>query len=155
MQKTKKRTTSSDETLAYFELNSKKDRNIYFNTIDEKEFTIEIENQDNQPLSISKIQVFQKPIVIVSKLKANEKYDVIIDSTYSKPTYDLENFIAETVANFPEVSISNFNKLNAEKAIQAEKTFWETKLFMWICIIIGGGVVAYFAFGLLKDMKNE
>ena len=155
MQKTKKRTTSYDETLAYFELNSKKDRNIYFNTIDEKEFTIEIENQDNQPLSISKIQVFQKPIVIVSKLNANEKYDVIIDSTYSKPTYDLENFIAETVANFPEVSISNFNKLNAEKAIQAEKTFWETKLFMWICIIIGGGVVAYFAFGLLKDMKNE
>ena len=155
MQKTKKRTTSYDETLAYFELNSKKDRNIYFNTIDEKEFTIEIENQDNQPLSISKIQVFQKPIVIVSKLNANEKYDVLIDSTYSKPTYDLENFIAETVANFPEVSISNFNKLNAEKAIQAEKTFWETKLFMWICIIIGGGVVAYFAFGLLKDMKNE
>lgn len=155
MQKTKKRTTSYDETLAYFELNSKKDRNIYFNTIDEKEFTIEIENQDNQPLSISKIQVFQKPIVIVSKLNANEKYDVIIDSSYSKPTYDLENFIGETVLNFPEVSISNFNKLDAEKAIQVEKPFWETKLFMWICIIIGGGVVASFAFGLLKDMKNE
>jgi hypothetical protein len=37
----------------------------------------------------------------------------------------------------------------------AEKPFWQTQIFMWICIIAGGAMVGYFAFGLLKDMKND
>jgi hypothetical protein len=26
---------------------------------------------------------------------------------------------------------------------------------MWICIILGAIIVVYFAFGILKDIKNE
>ena len=153
--RTKKRVSYYDENIASFELNSKKDRTIYFNTIEEKEFAIEIENLDNQPLDIKNVQVLQKPIVIVSNLNKGEKYTLAIDTTYSKPSYDLENFVAATVVNLPEVRIENFKKLDAENSVQAEKSFWQTKLFMWICIILGGAIVAYFAFGLLNDMKEE
>ena len=68
------------------------DSKIRVSNLNEKEFTIEIENMDNQPLEIQNIQLFQNPITIVSRLKANEKYEVVIDSTYSKPIYDLVNF---------------------------------------------------------------
>lgn len=152
--RTKKRTNSYEEEVVSFNLNSKKDRTIYFSTINENEFTIEIENQDNQPLNIKGIQVLQKPLVIVSKLNKDEKYSLVIDTTYSKPSYDLESFVAGTVVNLPEVTIMNFTKLNKQNTLQAEKSFWQTKLFMWLCIIFGGGIVAYFAFGLLKDMKE-
>lgn len=154
-ERVKKRTTIYDEVLTNFNLNSKNSPIIYFNSIELSDFIIEIENQDNQPLSISNIQILQKPIVIVSKLKANEMYQVIIDTTYTKPSYDLESFVAETVVNLPEVVISNFEKVSVNEAKVTAKSFWQTKLFMWICIIVGGAVVAYFAFGLLKDIKND
>lgn len=153
-QKTKKRSVVYNENAAQFILSSKKDKTIYFDAIDQKEFTIEIENQDNQPLNISDIKVLQKPIVVVSRLIQNEKYQVIVDATLSKPNYDLENFIAEKRVNFPEVRIVNFKKEDAKKTVHVEKSFWQTNLFMWICIVFGGGIVAYFAFGLLKDMKD-
>ncbi len=153
--RTKKRVSYYDENIINFELNSKKDRTIYFNTIEENEFLIEITNQDNQPLNITNIQVLQKPLVIVSKLNKGEMYTLAIDTTYSKPSYDLESFVAATVINLPEVKIQNFTKLDAENSVQTEKPFWQTKLFMWICIILGGAIVAYFAFGLLTDMKEE
>lgn len=150
----KRKVRSYDETIIDFNLNSKSDQTIYFSTISERNFTIEIENQDNQPLKITNIQVFQNPITIVSTLNKGEKYQVVIDSTYSKPSYDLENFVAAKALNFPEVTLSNLTKVNAESKVQAQKQFWQTKLFMWICIILGGGLVGYFAFGLLKDMKE-
>ena len=153
-QKIKKRTAVYKENAAQFILSSKKDKTIYFDAIDEKEFTIEIENQDNQPLNISDIKVLQKPIVVISRLLQSKNYQVIVDTTLSKPNYDLGNFITERSVNFPEVGIVNFKKQDAKKTIQSEKSFWQTNLFMWICIVFGGGIVAYFAFGLLKDMKE-
>lgn len=152
--KVKKRVESYDEVVAYFNLNSKNEKTIYFNSFQEKEFTIEIDNQDNQPLDISNIQLFQKPLTIISKLKANENYEVVIDSTYSKPSYDLANFISSSTVNLPEVTIVNFHKVENKEKKSTTKSFWQTQLFMWICIILGGGIVAYFAFGLLKDMKE-
>lgn len=152
--RTKRRVNTYEEQMVSFNLNSKRDRIIYFSTINENEFTVEIENQDNQPLNIKDIQVLQKPLLIVSKLNKDEKYSLVIDTTYSKPSYDLESFVAETVVSLPEVTIMNFTKLKKESTVQAEKSFWQTKLFMWLCIILGGGLVAYFAFGLLKDMKE-
>ncbi|HJR99349.1 MAG TPA: hypothetical protein VJ780_00325 [Flavobacterium sp.] len=153
--KVKKSVESYDEVVAYFNLNSKNEKTIYFNSLQEKEFTIEIDNQDNQPLDISNIQLFQKPFTIISKLKANENYEVVIDSIYSKPSYDLGNFISSSTVNLPEVTIVNFHKVENKEKNSTAKSFWQTQLFMWICIILGGGIVAYFAFGLLKDMKNE
>lgn len=152
--KSKLRESVYDETLAYFTLNSKQSKTIFLEAINEKSFIIEIENHDNQPLEISEIQVMQKPILIVSKLEAQEIYQVIVDTTFFKPKYDLEEFVAETAVNFPEVSISNFSKSKIENALPADKQFWQTPLFMWICIVFGGALVAYFAFGLLKDMRE-
>jgi hypothetical protein len=153
-QQIKKRSLVYKENVAQFMLSSKKDKTIYFDAIDEKEFTVEIENQDNQPLAISAIRVLQKPVVVVARLIQNEKYQVIVDTTLEKPNYDLGNSITEIRVNLPEVRIVNFKKLETKKIIHVEMSFWQTNLFMWICIAFGGGVVAYFAFGLLKDMKE-
>ncbi len=151
----KKRVEKYEEVIAYFELNSKNDQTIYFNNLQEKEFTIQIDNQDNQPLEIKSIQLLQKPLYIYSKLKPNEKYEVVIDSTLTKPSYDLANFVQSFSVGMPKASITNFQKVEKSETQSTEKPFWQTQLFMWLCIILGGGVVAYFAFGLLKDMKNE
>ncbi|VXB44960.1 conserved hypothetical protein [Flavobacterium sp. 9AF] len=152
--KNKKTTTIRNQLLSSFLLNSKMNSKIKVSNLNEKEFTIEIENKDNQPLEITNIQLFQNPITIISRLKTNERYEVVIDSTYSKPTYDLVNFMESFTVGMPKVTITNFHKIEKEKHIKG-KSFWQTNLFMWFCIVIGIGIVIYFALGLLKDMKKE
>jgi hypothetical protein len=152
--KIKKRVEEIEEVISNFQLNSKNSSIISLHNLQEKEFTIEIDNQDNQPLEIKNIQLLQKPLFIVSELASKENYIVQIDSTFSKPQYDLANFIEESKNDYALATISNFEKVASKNVTTTEKTFWQSAFFMWICIVLGAAVIAYFAYGLLKDMKE-
>ena len=153
--KYKRRVENYKEEVSSFLLNSNTSNVFQLNGFFEKEFTIEIENKDNQPLAFSKIEVLQNSLYIISDLKSNEKYDVIIDSTFSKPQYDLDNFIKESKVDYPIATISNFTKVETQKVNASDKPFWQSKAFMWICIVFGVAIIGYFAMGLLKDLKKE
>lgn len=150
----KRQTENYQQEISSFVLNSNTSNSFQLNGFFEKEFTIEIENQDNQPLDFSKIELLQNSLYIISDLKSNEKYEVVIDSTLTKPQYDLNNFIKESKIDYPKAIISNFTKITSEKENASEKPFWQSKVFMWICILFGIAIIGYFAIGLLKDMKE-
>lgn len=152
----KKRVETYDQVLDYFELNSKNRNTFNFSNLNVNEFRIEIDNQDNPPLKIEKVQFFQKPVHLIANLKAQEAYEVVVDTNLVKPSYDLGNFISNTTENIKKAFITKFTKLDAknENATE-EKMFWETKTFMWACIVLGGFFVVYFALGLLKDIDSE
>ena len=143
------------EEFTEFQLNSKFANQFSLPDLFEKEFTIEIENQDNQPLEISKIQLFQEPISIVADLKSGEKYQIEVDSTWVTPQYDLANFTDKIPNNLPEVKISNFEKSGNSEKSATEKSFWQSSLFMWACIVLAVLLILYFAAGMLKDMGKE
>jgi len=58
--KTKHKTETYRKIISNFELNSDKKNTFKITQILEKEFFIEIENQDNQPLTFAKISFFPK-----------------------------------------------------------------------------------------------
>ncbi|PKP16703.1 MAG: hypothetical protein CVU07_06050 [Bacteroidetes bacterium HGW-Bacteroidetes-23] len=153
--KIKKRTENYQEEISSFVLNSKTNNQFVLNDFFEKEFIIEIDNQDNQPLEINKISFFQSPEYVLTNLKTTENYTVIIDSTLSKPNYDLQNFEFDNSKELNVLTIENLKKSKEEKAQSQEQKFWQTKWFLWICIAIGGLAVIYFALGMLKDMKEK
>jgi hypothetical protein len=151
----KKQTKNFRQDISNFVLKSNSSNSLFFDGIFEKDFTIEIENNDNQPLTFSKIEVLQKPLYIISDLKANEKYEVIIDSTLSKPQYDLEGFVMDFKKDYLKASISNLKKVTVTQKNASEKPFWQSKAFMWVCILFAIAIIGYFAIGLLKDMKKD
>lgn len=153
--KIKKRIEHYDKVLATFQLNSKNNNTFIFNNLNEKEFIIEIENQDNSPLTIEAIELFQKPLYLITSLKKMETYQIIIDSTLSKPSYDLGNFISDKTENIEEARITSFTKIKREKETIEAKSFWQTNAFMWGCIILGAILVLYFSLNLLKDIGKE
>jgi hypothetical protein len=153
--KVKKRVEMYTEIIAQFQLNSKNENTFVLNNLNEKEFWIEIENQDNPALDIGSVNVFQNPMYLVANLKQAENYKLIIDKTVNKPSYDLGNFISEKTITIDEVSVSNFSKIKNDKEPIKKTPFWETSLFMWFCIILGGVIVVYFALSLLKDINNQ
>ena len=65
----KKRVEVYEEVISSFELSSKNENSFAINNLYEKEFTIEIDNQDNLPLEIASIKLFQNPVYLISDLK--------------------------------------------------------------------------------------
>ncbi|PQJ76460.1 hypothetical protein [Polaribacter glomeratus] len=153
--KIKKRAEVYDEVISSFELSSKNENTFTLNNFYEKEFIVEIDNQDNPPLEITAIKLLQKPIYIISNLKKNQKYELQIDTSFLKPSYDLGNFVSDTILNIEEVSVINFLKEKNKDSKIIEKAFWQTPIFMWICIIFVGLLIVYFALDLLKDIKHQ
>ncbi|MFV0571647.1 MAG: hypothetical protein ACK5M1_04330 [Xanthomarina gelatinilytica] len=142
--------------IASFLLNS--NYKNQFNSLEffEKEICIEIDNQDNPPLTISSSKIFQKPLYVVANLHTTEKYQVIIDTTLKKPDYDLANFKDQINLKKPIITISDLKKIiNTKENQDLQKPFWQSKTFMWICILSGVGFVFYFVIGLLRDMKKN
>jgi len=151
----KKSTENYVENISTFQLNSKSKNRFDVQSFFAKELTIEIDNLDNPALEITKINLFQSPVSILTDLKSNENYTLKIDSTWSAPQYDLANSGIDFNQNYPVATISNLEKIEQSKSKEEAKTFWQTPLFMWICIVLAVAIIGYFAVGLIKDMNKE
>lgn len=153
--KIKKREEAYNQYINEIQLNSKNNTTFTFNNLNEKEFSIEIENKDNPALNISDIELFQNPVYLITDLKKEEEYNIEIDKKLSRPYYDLGNFISNKTEGIKTAVVSDFFKLEKKQSINKEKSFWQTSTFMWICIVFGGVLVVYFALSLLKDIGKE
>jgi hypothetical protein len=152
--KHKKRTI--EETIADFELNSETKNTINIPQLFKKDFYIEIENKDNQPLTIAGIRFFQNRMVLVADLKTNEKYSIQTgNSKLNAPEYDLENFTTKISNNLPDAKITEIKHSETNKKNAENKSIWQQAWFMWLCIGIGGIAILYFSTSLVKDMKNN
>ena len=139
-----------------FELNSNTKNSFSIPQLFEKEFFIEIENRDNQPLTVAKIEFFQNQVAVIADLKANKKYTVQTgNSKLHSPEYDLENFKNKMSNNLPEAKIYDIKHTSAKEKSSKEKSFWQQSWFMWLCISLGGLVIAFFTTSLVRDMKNN
>jgi len=152
--KIKKRIEKYNAEIATIYLNSNASTTFQCNDLFVNEFRIEIDNQDNQPLQISKIKLYQKPIYIIADFKTNERYTVVLDSTFSKPSYDLSGFVKSFSVGIPMATIANLESKSSDNENTSDESFWQSKTFMWICILFGIAIIGYFAIGLLKDMKE-
>ena len=156
--KVKKKIKNYEEVLSSFTLSSKGSNTISFYDLHLSNFTLQIENQDNPPLDIESITFFQKPKYLVSYLKAGQSYQVEVNDELSRPSYDLAYFISNNINDLQEAMISNLEQLSIPKEaseVSRPQSFWETKLFMWFAIGIGGLLVLYFAVSMLRDMSKS
>ena len=153
--KIKKREEVIEVEVAQFQLHSENDNTFVLYNLNEKEFVLEIDNQDNPPLQIERVRLLQKPIYLIAQLQPQQNYQLHIDPTLSKPSYDLENFISSNTKVIGDSTVDRFSKSSTESEALQPLAFWQTPLFMWICIAFGVIFIGYFAFGLLKEMNNE
>ena len=152
----KNKTKKYQETLFNFELNSNQKNSFTVPQLFEKDFFIEIENHDNQPLTFTKIQFFQNPITIIADLKANENYNIQTGNPeLNRPEYDLENFKNNINTDLPEATIHDIQHLTAKKNEIKTQSFWQQAWFMWLCIGLGGIAIVFFSANLVKDMKKH
>jgi len=152
----KHRTETYQKTISTFELNSDRKKPIKIQQLFEKEFFIEIENEDNQPLAFSDIRFFQNQVAIVTDLKTGQEYSIKTGNPKAiAPKYDLENFKSKMANNLPETTIYKINRQNSNTISVEKKSIWQQTWFMWLCISLGGISILYYSIKLVKDMKNK
>ncbi len=153
--KVKNKTEKYQEELFTFVLNSKMKTSFEFPKIFQKQILIEIDNQDNLPLEIEKVQLFQTPKYILANLKQGEMYEIAVSNNLQKPNYDIVNFLPKENEMLEVVTIENFKPIKLVSKVEQTQQFWQTNWFLWISIVIAGIIISYFAFGLLKDLEKK
>ncbi|MQP23494.1 hypothetical protein GFJ94_00245 [Flavobacterium sp. LMO8] len=141
--------------LFTFVLNSKMKTSFEFPEIFENEFIIEIDNQDNPPLEIEKLQLFQTSKYILANLEQGEKYEIAVSNKLEKPNYDIVNFLPKENEMLEVVTIENFKPIKSFSKVEQIQLFWQTKWFLWTAIIVAGLIISYFALGLLKEVEKK
>jgi hypothetical protein len=153
--KVKHKFETFEQEITNFELNSDSQNTFNLFNIYEKDFYIEIENQDNQPLKISNVSFFQVPISVIADLKTSENYSIKTGNPNAiAPVYDIENFKNSIATELPLAKISEIIMPKLTLKNFQEKQFWEQPWFMWVCICVGGIAVLYFSISLLKDLNK-
>lgn len=150
----KKKSEIYRKSVATFNLDSNSANSFKWESFQAKDFEIEIENLDNEPLEIKEIKLLQNQIYLITDLHVSKNYEIVVDSTLSKPQYDLEKFLPNDLSQLNVIWISNFKKISLNKASKTQK-FWQTKWFLWTAIVVAGLIIAYFAFGLLKEIEKK
>jgi hypothetical protein len=142
--------------LISFELNSDSQNTFNLASLHEKDFYIEIENDDNQPLEIKDIQFSQVPVYVIADLKTNENYTIKTGNpNLIAPVYDIPSFKNSISSNLPIAEILNIQTVKTTIEVSTKKEFWQESWFMWVCICVAAIAILYFTSSLIKDMKKS
>ena len=156
IQKIKHKFVDQKVELTSFELNSNSQNTFNLSLLHEKEFYIEIENDDNQPLEIKEIQFFQFPVSVIADLKLHENYTIKTGNlNVLAPVYDISNFKNSISNNLPIAEISEIQTPKTINEVHIKKAFWEESWFLWVCISVAAIAILYFTSSLIKDMKKS
>lgn len=143
------------QIIKRFTLNSERLNSFEITNFFGKELFIEINNQDNPELKISKLEFSQNSLYAIADLKANEKYTVSVgDKKLRRPNYDISYFKNKVSEKLPILAIKNINHKN-NITVKKERSFWQQPWFMWLCIGVATLFIGYVISGLVKDIKHE
>ena len=114
---------------------------------------LEIQNDDNSPLTINGIRAYQQSEFIISYLEKGDAYRLLFDDFSAKlPSYDLASFTQKNKIELPELSHSIVSK-NPDFKLQKVNTKTDYKLLMWIGLAIAGLVLLFLTFRMLNEIN--
>ncbi|MBL7886014.1 MAG: hypothetical protein JNJ52_04650 [Flavobacterium sp.] len=148
-------TTTNQEIITEFTLSSKGSNEFAIVSGKINECYIEISNEDNPPLNIESIQLFQRPLFLIAELDPKEDYTVVTgDDKLFAPSYDLAHFENEIKNAAGQIKMTHLEQKTSDKKISEQPSFWQQSWFMWMCIILAGITILYFSVSLAKEMKK-
>ncbi len=155
--KASKRSAEYFEPISSFELNSYSLNEFDLSNFREKECYLIIDNDDNRPLKLNAIEVWQLTHYLKTYLEKGKRYKLVYgDSLASMPVYDLRHFVDSIPNILPTLPVNTLgektlNSNQIKKEPVKETRWFENKLFIWIAI----GVVALFLFFMSWKMLGE
>lgn len=147
VRKVKKREERYSERLEDFWVRSGQTTIITFAGLKTDNLTLCIENGDNPPLSLDKINTFQLNRYLVAWLTKEQSYSIGFKEKDSvPPSYDLEFFRDSIPANAQVLKVTGLQITSAPQ-VSETPTFFTSKTIIWVAI---GAVIILLGFMSLK-----
>jgi hypothetical protein len=118
----------------------------------QSDFYIQIFNEDNAPLTIDSVSLYQKPIELLAELRNGFSYSLDAATKRKAPNYDLSKVELDLPDSFPQAEITRIEIPISQK--EDGKSAYGN-IILILGSILGVLVVFYFGSSLLKDMKKQ
>ena len=116
-------------------------------------YRITIENRDNTPLTLSKINVFAlKHNVLVRFTKPANYYLVYGSTAATAPQYDLGFFKDRIPENAPQLTLEE-EEIIAKEIESKEKPLFDNKFWLWSIMVLIILLLGWFTFKMMKEGK--
>ncbi|RNI33259.1 hypothetical protein EFA69_02280 [Rufibacter immobilis] len=117
-----------------------------------EELEVQIENRDNQPLTIDSVRVLQLNRYLIAALEPNQTYTLRFgDEKLAAPEYDLQFFQDSIPQHLPLVQVKVLQALKTEKKPQRRSS----TLLIWAAIAALALGLGYMTLRLLRDMEKK
>ena len=138
---TSEETSSQTWVINSFSLSSKSQNTAHVDNRINKNTWIEIENNDNPPLAINRITIYQLHRYITVYLEKDKRYTLFFgNKKLSKPQYDIVHFEKDIPYNLPLLETETLQKIPVVEELETSKkvSFFESTVFLWTVIIVVG-----------------
>jgi hypothetical protein len=116
--------------------------------------SIEIENEDNPPLTIKSAKAFHLNKYIVAQLESGEQYEVYFNNVEATaPNYDLKYFSDVIPNSLPLLNVSNLQSIAGRDIEKPSRQFFNKQL-VWIILGIVVVVLGAISIRLMNEMKH-
>jgi hypothetical protein len=160
----KKRKEAYYETLASVELNSYSLNEFDLDYFREKEVYMIIDNDDNRPLDLKSISVWQLTKYLKTYLQKGQRYRLVYgDSAAVAPVYDLRYFVDSIPQILPTLPVASIEakkiesrEIKNQKAKEAARVprWFEDKMFIWLAIALVTLFLFFMSWKMLNEMKK-
>ena len=139
------------DLIENFELTTGRKAIVELTRLRSREFLIEIENEDNPPLIISTVKVFQLNRYLTAWLNKNVQYTLQFGQPGLKaPVYDLLFFKDSIPRQVPVLEAGAIKILTTSKTGDQE-TFFASKNIIWAAIVVVMLILGYMSLKLIRE----
>jgi len=141
-----------------FSLSSKNKNSVAFHQQKLKVFYLVIINNDDAPITVNAVNIFQEDTYLTSDLKANGVYMLRFgNSDLKPPVYDLRYFTDNIPSQLDiiEPGSTTLNSVIVEKEEVIEEEENSTSPYIWIMLSVAILALAFFSIKMLNDKKKE
>jgi hypothetical protein len=154
------RTTKKGKTETYFnflqhlELTSTHESTLALDGSKVKDLVLEIENNDNPPLTFDAIEASQMNRYLTAWMEKNKAYTLKIGaSDMAAPVYDLSFFQRDIPKELPVLYVYELTAIKPKLNRGEAPTIFKNKALIWTAIIIVGAILAFMSYRMLQESK--
>lgn len=116
---------------------------------------IEIENNDNTPLTINRVEAYQSSKFIIVYLEQETTYRLVFDDPSAKiPQYDLVFFTENNQIIVSEIGLSVVSK-NVDYEPKKANIKSDYRILMWVDLALAVLVLSFLTFRMVNEMKEK
>ena len=143
------------DNIAYFNLISNSSNTFSLNGLNADTIYIRIKNNDNLPLNINKIRLFELNKYITSELNPTQKYSLYFsDEKADKAIYDLKYFTDSIPEGLQIIKVNKVQKLSIKSDGKESNNLNMKSYWLWIIISVVAIILFYMSFKMIKDLKK-